>query len=35
MWHTQYDLAFKNEENMLEMLKNFIDTREVEEISNY
>jgi hypothetical protein len=33
MWHTQYDMAFKNEENMLEMLKKFIDTREVDEIN--
>ena len=35
MLDTQYDLAFTNEEIMLETLKKFIDTREVEEISNY
>ena len=35
MLDTQYDIAFTNEEIMLETLKKFIDTREVEEISNY
>ena len=35
MLDTQYDLAFTNEEFMLKTLKNFIDTREVQEISNY
>ena len=33
MWHTQYDIAFKTAEIMLEMLKKFIDTREVDEIN--
>ena len=35
MLDTQYQIAFTNEEIMLETLKKFIDTREVEEISNY
>lgn len=35
MLDTQYDIAFTNEEVMLKTLKKFIDTREVEEISNY
>ena len=33
MWHAQYDIAFKTAENMLETLKKFLDTREVDEIN--
>ena len=33
MWDTQYDIAFKTAEIMLEMLKKFLETREVDEIN--
>ena len=32
-WDAQYDLAFENKEFMLKTLKNFLDTREVDEIN--